>query len=224
MIKATLIAGMIALSMASTAKADIVNGGFASGSFSGWNQSFSGGTDPVVIQYGQASGYPTGAFGEGVPAPAGGGTYGAYFSSDTGTDTISQTLSVTPGIYSLSFDIYAPANGRANPADANFEAFVLDGASGATQLTGSAKSLGDGWTQLSFNFVSGGAPEVGFTFTGLGTSNTNYAADVVVDNFTVSAVPEASTWAMMLLGFCGLGFMAYRKKLNGVAFHVACST
>jgi hypothetical protein len=28
----------------------------------------------------------------------------------------------------------------------------------------------------------------------------------------VSAVPEPSTWAMMILGFCGLGFMAYRRK------------
>jgi len=26
------------------------------------------------------------------------------------------------------------------------------------------------------------------------------------------AVPEPSTWAMMILGFCGLGFMAYRRK------------
>jgi PEP-CTERM motif len=26
------------------------------------------------------------------------------------------------------------------------------------------------------------------------------------------AVPEPSTWAMMILGFCGVGFMAYRKK------------
>src|SRR5581483_7885794 len=32
------------------------------------------------------------------------------------------------------------------------------------------------------------------------------------------AVPEPATWAMMLLGFCGLGFMAYRRK-NG-AGHV----
>jgi hypothetical protein len=29
---------------------------------------------------------------------------------------------------------------------------------------------------------------------------------------TVAAVPEASTWAMMLLGFAGVGFMAYRRK------------
>jgi hypothetical protein len=27
-----------------------------------------------------------------------------------------------------------------------------------------------------------------------------------------AAVPEPSTWAMMILGFCGLGFMAYRRK------------
>jgi hypothetical protein len=37
----------------------------------------------------------------------------------------------------------------------------------------------------------------------------------------VAAVPEPSTWAMMILGFCGLGFMAYRKKQNGSAFNVA---
>jgi hypothetical protein len=28
----------------------------------------------------------------------------------------------------------------------------------------------------------------------------------------VGAVPEPSTWAMMILGFAGLGFMAYRRK------------
>jgi hypothetical protein len=29
---------------------------------------------------------------------------------------------------------------------------------------------------------------------------------------TVAAVPEPSTWAMLLLGFAGIGFMAYRRK------------
>jgi PEP-CTERM motif len=36
-----------------------------------------------------------------------------------------------------------------------------------------------------------------------------------------AAVPEPSTWAMMILGFCGLGFMAYRRKQNGAALSVA---
>jgi len=36
----------------------------------------------------------------------------------------------------------------------------------------------------------------------------------LLDNVTVSvaAVPEPSTWAMMILGFAGVGFMAYRRK------------
>jgi PEP-CTERM motif len=36
-----------------------------------------------------------------------------------------------------------------------------------------------------------------------------------------AAVPEPSTWAMMILGFCGVGFMAYRRKQNGLALRVA---
>ena len=40
------------------------------------------------------------------------------------------------------------------------------------------------------------------------------AKDVVIDQaFVVAgAVPEPSTWAMMILGFMGVGFMAYRRK------------
>jgi PEP-CTERM motif len=36
------------------------------------------------------------------------------------------------------------------------------------------------------------------------------AGDLVIA--TVAAVPEPSTWAMMILGFAGIGFMAYRRK------------
>jgi hypothetical protein len=37
---------------------------------------------------------------------------------------------------------------------------------------------------------------------------------------SVGAVPEPSTWAMMLLGFAGIGFMAYRRK-SKPAFRLA---
>ena len=37
----------------------------------------------------------------------------------------------------------------------------------------------------------------------------------------VAAVPEPSTWAMMILGFLGIGFMTYRRKQNGPALRVA---
>jgi hypothetical protein len=43
---------------------------------------------------------------------------------------------------------------------------------------------------------------------GLGASSLN--GDFTISS--VSAVPELSTWAMMILGFAGIGFMAYRRK------------
>jgi hypothetical protein len=33
--------------------------------------------------------------------------------------------------------------------------------------------------------------------------------------FLQVSIPEASTWAMMLLGFAGLGFAGWRKAKNG---------
>ncbi len=34
----------------------------------------------------------------------------------------------------------------------------------------------------------------------------------ILGTVAVSAVPEPSTWAMMILGFAGIGFVAYRRK------------
>jgi hypothetical protein len=40
-------------------------------------------------------------------------------------------------------------------------------------------------------------------------------------NLSVRAVPEPSTWAMMILGFAGLGFMAYGRKGRQTGFRFA---
>lgn len=43
-----------------------------------------------------------------------------------------------------------------------------------------------------------------------------------VGSGVASAVPEPATWAMMVLGFLGLGFMAYRRNgRNGSSFRLA---
>jgi hypothetical protein len=34
----------------------------------------------------------------------------------------------------------------------------------------------------------------------------------------VEGVPEPSTWAMMILGFLGVGFMAYRRRNSAATF------
>jgi outer membrane lipase/esterase len=47
-----------------------------------------------------------------------------------------------------------------------------------------------------------------------GIHPTAAAHEVIADAFVdeVTGVPEPSTWAMMILGFAGIGFMAYRRK------------
>ena len=42
--------------------------------------------------------------------------------------------------------------------------------------------------------------------------NGNFFYDSTGLQATVSSVPEPSTWAMMILGFAGVGFLAYRRK------------
>jgi len=38
---------------------------------------------------------------------------------------------------------------------------------------------------------------------------------------SVAAVPEPSTWAMMILGFMGVGFLTYRRKQSGPSVRLA---
>jgi hypothetical protein len=38
-----------------------------------------------------------------------------------------------------------------------------------------------------------------------------------VADIAVAAVPEPATWSMMILGFAGIGFMAYRRSRKGLA-------
>nr|WP_051383553.1 PEPxxWA-CTERM sorting domain-containing protein [Bradyrhizobium sp. WSM3983] len=43
-----------------------------------------------------------------------------------------------------------------------------------------------------------------------GWSDNNYTDEQFV--FTITAVPEPSTWAMMILGFSGVSFLTYRRR------------
>jgi hypothetical protein len=39
-----------------------------------------------------------------------------------------------------------------------------------------------------------------------------YVNDYGQFSATVAGTPEPSTWAMMILGFAGIGFMGYRRR------------
>ena len=53
----------------------------------------------------------------------------------------------------------------------------------------------------------GGASPNTITFRDL-----SLTADSFSPNFVTGAVPEPSTWAMMLLGFAGIGYGVYRRR------------
>jgi hypothetical protein len=70
------------------------------------------------------------------------------------------------------------------------------------------------WTSLSF----GGTTVDSFVITSTG-NNHNWLMDDLV--LGVAAVPEPSTWAMMILGFAGVGFMTYRRSRKDQALALA---
>ena len=98
---------------------------------------------------------------------------------------------------------------------------------GMFDITGNASLSGT----LHINLLGGFTPFQGELFTlmtltggietgvfsGITGSDANdwivlYGGNKVELKFGTSAVPEPSTWAMLLIGFAGVGFMAYRRK------------
>ncbi len=91
---------------------------------------------------------------------------------------------------------------------------------GLVVLAGSSATTNFGPAQ-TVGFSGGGFDEIR-----LQVQNLNYAPDLTPTVFTptayeagaydsfaaIAAVPEPSTWAMMILGFAAVGFMAYRRK------------
>jgi hypothetical protein len=74
----------------------------------------------------------------------------------------------------------------------------------------------NGTTYVNFSDFVGGYNTVTFTSTSPAFELSNVTA-------SVGAVPEPGTWAMMVLGFAGIGFLAYRRKpkAGAVKFRLA---
>lgn len=225
--KTAIFAGALALAVSASPAAAatnlLANGSFENG-FTGWTVNLGPspqGTAPVVINYNQASNYPTGAFGEAIgtnnvssASPDAVGSRLAYFSSDTANPhTLSQLVNLVAGVrYDIGFDYYAPANGISNPFDATL-GFLVNGASVGSVLTAGSPSgtPAQTWLNFSSSFVatSTGAQNVAFRFNGGGVTAADFGVDRV---YVTAAVPEPGTWALMLIGFGAVGASMRRTR------------
>jgi hypothetical protein len=75
-------------------------------------------------------------------------------------------------------------------------------------------NTGQTWAQF---VAQAGSADVGYVTLDLdggftGTQQALFNNFTVNDTVVTAAVPEPSTWAMMILGFVGVGFLAYRRR------------
>lgn len=126
-------------------------------------------------------------------------------SNDTGFVSLTGTLlgdllSVTK---TSSFDTLF-ANSGITLVNGNITSIVTPFGGGGIGASGPSSS---GFFFFNQNGGNANQPGLNFTFTPSGELTTNGTVSSVV-----AAVPEPSTWVMMILGFFGVGFMAYRRK------------
>lgn len=160
-------------------------------------------TVPNAVFYGN-SGLENNSGAWGFTTPPGGGLV-AFVQSNPGQGSSAGTGvpgdvtltfgSLTSGLnYLVSFEVESrPGYGVGLP-------FTVNGVGYGTPSQ-------SGWTAESYAFTATGATEnVSFAVANIGSD-----ASIGVNSVSVSAVPEPSTWAMLLIGFAGLGFAAARR-------------
>ena len=127
-------------------------------------------------------------------------------------------LGILTGPATLSTSVYFGATGPASFGSGSF----ISASSGSGDIVA---LLGGGTlVDVPSNYVSGSALSDTSTyanqsFSSLGVTPGTYEwtwGTGTNQNFTLvigSAVPEPSTWAMLLLGFAGIGAFSYRKRM-----------
>ncbi len=209
--KKLLIAATLSLPLLASAQNLLTNGSFEFG-LSGWTVTQSPSTIfPVsTVTYGTLPG----AFGEIVPAdnnalnqsPDAVGSNAAYFVDDNAVQTISQSFTITTGgLYNIGLSIYLPANGFANAGEAVLTLVTPNGTETAP-LSALAPSI---W--FGSNVVRTLTPGT-YTYSFQLATTGGVSKDILIDRAYVAAVPEPTTYAMLLAGLGVMGLVAARRR------------
>lgn len=148
-----------------------------------------------------AWGFPT------APAPgSNAGFLQSYPSLNLGVITIDTDILEAGRLYTVTFDSAARLMTGPDPFTVSYNGNVL-----GTITPGSS------WTQSVFNFVAVNGQDLVFSAIRI---DGDHASGI--DNIAISAaVPEPATWAMMILGFLGVGYLSYRRRNRTASLGVA---
>lgn len=201
--KKIIAASLLAFAAAGASATELVtNGSFESGA-TGWNSTETVGFAPI-------SAYINCCGIDGSAYPAANGVAAAFFGWGQLTGgTIFQDLSTVAGqTYTVNFS-YGAISGNAlqtmTVEASNGQSLLGSLSVGATGTTNQAALV----SPFSFTFVANSAST---TLLFRDTSATSINTDALVDNVSVTAVPEPETYAMLLAGLGLVGFAARRRK------------
>jgi hypothetical protein len=145
------------------------------------------------------------------------GNGSAFFLDLTGTHDdgvfagVTQTLATSVGAtYRLTFDLGSAIQWGIQDG--------ITAAAGTSSKTFTSTNNGTStntWESETLNFT---ATSTSTLISLTGASGRSYVGldNVDVEQTSVGSVPEPSTWAMMILGFAGIGAMAYRRRKSAM--------
>ena len=183
---ASMVVLLANLSFTHIARANLVsNGGFETGDFTDWTVIEGGAGNFIVV-----ADYFTPHSGD----------YHAIFAATQGqNDTLVQTLNTVPGqSYAVTFWL---RGGDTLQFDNHFSASF-----GGTELLSLSDAAYFQYTEFTFNVTAAGA-STPLTFSGRDTSGA-----YLLDDVSVTAVPEPSTWVMAGLGMLAIGAFDWRRR------------
>lgn len=148
-----------------------------------------------------------------APSPGG----GSVDLDGNSVGAISQTLfGLAAGTYRISFALSGNPDGPPPTKALEVSVTGLAAQDYSYPLVGDKANMNYAIESYIFTWGGGNAT---LTFASLNAPSNNPYGPVIGD-VSISAVPEPATWAMMILGFLGVGFVAYRRR-SGAPLQVA---
>ena len=160
--------------------------------------------------------------------PASSGTpYDLDFIATSSTTTLSVAGYQLPAFWQAEFNSVTPSGGGTNllggtwtfvPASSGSDTSTFSDGTSVPALNFGAIVVGL-YDTYSQTFATTPGAEYVYAFTFFNDGGTPSGLLVTTSGGSAGVIPEPSTWALMLLGFAGLGFVGYRRaKRNAPAF------